>query len=116
MNTKIYAFILGLVLSTAVFTLISFKNSEKAVEKEYVIIAAEGYGLLVKSNYKILISTEDKYESIDIGDNRDRLNYVALVKKIKEYEKAGWTITNSNMTYTGTGHPVIYYSLEKDKQ
>ncbi len=114
MNTKAYAFLLGLVLSTAVFALVSFKNSEKAEEKEQMIIIAKG----LPRRYELFVSRGNSYEKFKYENaSEDYLSYVSLLGKIKEYQKEGWTIVSNNHNANNAGGigetHFLYFRLEK---
>lgn len=113
MKNRIYPFLLGLSCIVIV-ALVSFKNSENAVEKEQMLIVTSGIG----GSYDIHISTANSYESINIQENdKGKYNYLSLLKKIEEYQKAGWIVTNSNHSHAGQSSAIsIYYTLERDKK
>ena len=114
MKNKIYPFLLGLSCIVIV-ALVSFKNSEKAVEKEQMIIRASCDGDGINT---LFISTSRSYEKQVLQDQKTKAaydKYTLLLKKIEEYQKSGWVITSSNFSYATLGSS-IYYSLERDKQ
>lgn len=114
MNTKVYTFLLGFVLSTAVFVLVSFKNEEKALEKEQMIVIAKGF----PNRYELFVSRGNSYEKFKYENAKgDYLNYVSLLAKITEYQKEGWTIVSnnhsSNLASVTSEIHCIYFLLEK---
>lgn len=115
MKNKIYPFLLGLSCIVIV-ALVSFKNSEKAVEKEQMTIIADG----VYGPYSVVISTASKYELIKVDRSRsEAYNYTFLLAKIEEYQKEGWVVTNTNISsylITSSHAFHLYYSLEREKQ
>ena len=111
MNTKVYTFLLGMVLSTAVFALVSFKHEEKEIEKEQMIIIAKGTG----RSYELCISTANEYNYSKVEVPTDYLSYSSLLGKVQEYQKMGWVITNSNLSSMQVNY-TVYYTLEREKK
>ena len=113
MKNKIYPFLLGLSCIVIV-ALVSFKNSEKVVEKEQMTIVAHGsHG----GSYILHISTGNSYEALTIARPKgDVFNYSELLNKVQEYQKLGWVVTNSNHIAGGTGIYELFYSLEREKK
>jgi hypothetical protein len=112
MKNKIYPFLLGLSCIVIV-ALVSFKNSEKAVEKEQMIIIAKApYS---GKAYEMYISFSDKYESSKV-ETTEISNYSELLHKIEEYQKTGWAVSNSNFSTTHNGGTALLYTLEREKK
>ncbi|MDF2454509.1 MAG: hypothetical protein K0R51_502 [Cytophagaceae bacterium] len=116
MKNKIYPFLLGLSCILIV-ALVSFKNSEKAVEKEQMIIIIQGsYG-----KYEMSVSTSSGYENIKLEETtKSAYNYSMVLNKIQEFQKSGWVVSNNSIGFTPYGiasnSTTINYTLERDKQ
>lgn len=114
MKNKIYPFLLGLSCIMIV-ALVSFKNGGKAVEREQMIVVAQG----IAGNYDIFISTAGGYESIDIKETpKGFYKYSGLLNKIEELEKQGWRVSNSNLSFQSDAvkPATICYTLEREKK
>ncbi len=110
MKNKIYPFLLGLSCIVIV-ALVSFKNSEKAVEKEQMVIVVGG--LTAMNKYPIVVHTADKTEKQIVELGKEDFNLKALLSKIQQYSKEGWEVTNSN---SGGGSYMYTYTLEREKK
>ncbi|MDF2454510.1 MAG: hypothetical protein K0R51_503 [Cytophagaceae bacterium] len=109
MKNKLYPFLLGLSCIVIV-ALVSFKNSEKAVEKEQMIITVQSTGD-VRNRYIISVHTASKTEKEAIEFGKD-FNLKDLLSKIQDYTKQGWEVIDSG----GGSNYIYYYSLEREKQ
>lgn len=108
MKNRIYPFLLGLSCIVIV-ALVSFKNGEKGVEKEQMIVIARGY-----RGYEIFVSTREKREVFEVKTS-EPFNYSELLSRLEEYQRQGWAISNSNMSVAPVDFH-LYYTLEREKK
>ena len=106
MKNKIYPFLLGLSCIVIV-ALVSFKNSEKTVEKEQMIIFAR---LISDKSYDISYSTSINYKHERI-DNKQAVDFTTLTLRLEEHQKEGW-----NISFNSATNMSIYYLLEREKK